>query len=153
MSGCERKQATTKATAGPSTALRFAQDDGIFLVWGGRHFGPSEQRANPMESIVPHLFILAVTRKMRVKMLLKNSTAVSWFPELIDRPEAGVHSYFCIPNSNSACWNASSNDWCQVSATCPSEQTRNKNTPESSGYIAMSSLIKGGKGRALEHFR
>ena len=33
----------------------------FFLVWGGRHFGPNEQRANPMESVVPHLFILGVT--------------------------------------------------------------------------------------------
>ena len=32
-----------------------------FFGFGGRHFGPSEQRASPMESIVPDLFILDVT--------------------------------------------------------------------------------------------
>ena len=62
MLGCERKQATTKATAGPSTALRFA---------------PNEHGVRPMESVPIFVFILAVTRKMRVKML--RMTASFWF--------------------------------------------------------------------------
>jgi len=54
------KTSNNKGNRGPSTTLRFAQDDASFWL-RGRHFGPNEQCANPMESVGPDLFISDVT--------------------------------------------------------------------------------------------